>query len=734
MSNWKMKDYNVCWKEQSKNAGESMPVGGFDIGCNVWVEKDEVFLYMAQSGAFDESGRMLKAGRIRISFDKPVFARGFSQELKLSEGHIEIMGQDMLTLLVWADAYKSCVHIDVKSQVPVKMKCTYETWRGETSGYENKDIVRGSDEEIVFYHRNQKTPVFDERIWEQGLEEIREEFPNVEKNRTCGGVLLAKGMKYQGKVTGNYINNSFDGYVLEAVRAKKNYGIRICLLTRQAETIEQWETELTKLKEGCCSEQRAWQKTKQWWKAYWTRSYVVIGEKEETDKDWQVGRNYQLFRYMLAANAYGEFPTKFNGGLFTVDSSLWHENHKDGGSPDERDWGGIMFTAQNQRLVYWPMIKSGDFDMMKPQFDFYKRLVKPMKMRTRHFFGLEDCACYCEQTDANGLSGYYGKYGLDYPLYVRYHHVQALEFAYMMLKYHKTSGEDISEYMPFIFSVLDYYDRNFAKTDENGKRIIFPSTAMETYHGEDNIYIWGREGAEAANYNENEVAVTNPADVISALDNSITELLETTYGTAKQRERLRKLQGELPDIPLEIKRGKEVVAPCEKPKRYVKINCEIPQLNTVYPYNTYGINKPETMELARNTYLYAWDEEDQKQHISWHPNGIYAARVGLMEEAQKYMYLKLCDSGRRFPAFWGPGHDFTPDHNWGGSGMIGVQEMLVQEYADCIYLLPAWNLQTDVKFKLWLSDRRVIEAEYRDGTLNYRITPKTEKKVIAPVL
>ena len=36
-------------------------------------------------------------------------------------------------------------------------------------------------------------------------------------------------------------------------------------------------------------------------------------------------------------------------------------------------------TAQNQRLVYWPMLKSGDFDLMKSQFDFYLRLLPTAK-------------------------------------------------------------------------------------------------------------------------------------------------------------------------------------------------------------------------------------------------------------------------------------------------------------------------------------------------------------------
>jgi hypothetical protein len=55
--------------------------------------------------------------------------------------------------------------------------------------------------------------------------------------------------------------------------------------------------------------------------------------------------------------------------------------------PDERDWGGLIFTAQNQRLVYRPMIKNGDFEMMKPQFTFYTRMLKSEKKRTEYFFG-----------------------------------------------------------------------------------------------------------------------------------------------------------------------------------------------------------------------------------------------------------------------------------------------------------------------------------------------------------
>ena len=58
--------YNVVWDSTSKNAAESMPLVGGDIGCNVWVENGDVLLYVQRSGSLDENGEYLKMGRFRI--------------------------------------------------------------------------------------------------------------------------------------------------------------------------------------------------------------------------------------------------------------------------------------------------------------------------------------------------------------------------------------------------------------------------------------------------------------------------------------------------------------------------------------------------------------------------------------------------------------------------------------------------------------------------------------------
>src|SRR5687767_7033150 len=56
--------YNITWNSQSHDAAGSMPCGGGDIGLNVWVEKGELYIYIAKSGSFDENNALLKAGRL----------------------------------------------------------------------------------------------------------------------------------------------------------------------------------------------------------------------------------------------------------------------------------------------------------------------------------------------------------------------------------------------------------------------------------------------------------------------------------------------------------------------------------------------------------------------------------------------------------------------------------------------------------------------------------------------
>src|SRR4051812_32379005 len=86
--------YNIVWTTQGKNAAESMPCGGGDIGLNVWVEKNKLLIYIARSGSFDENNALMKSGRIRVKLSPNLLEQGnFRQELHLKEGYITVSGK-----------------------------------------------------------------------------------------------------------------------------------------------------------------------------------------------------------------------------------------------------------------------------------------------------------------------------------------------------------------------------------------------------------------------------------------------------------------------------------------------------------------------------------------------------------------------------------------------------------------------------------------------------------------
>ena len=109
-----------------------------------------------------------------------------------------------------------------------------------------------------------------------------------------------------------------------------------------------------------------------------------------------------------------------------------------------------------------------------------------------------------------------------------------------------------------------------------------------------------------------------------------------------------------------------------------------------------------------------------------------------MDECVEYQFKKLGDNeeGRRFPAFWGPGLDaIVPDGDRVASAAIGLQEMLLQNIGDKIYVLPCWEEGVDVDFKLHAPMQTTVEVSYRNGEFKtLTVVPASrEKDVVVPM-
>jgi hypothetical protein len=96
--------YNVVWDTPSRDSLDSMPLSGRrGAAANVWVQDGSVWLYLAHNGAYDEQGRLLKLGCVRITpVDGKLGETDFRQELALATGSISIQQGDFKASLWFA--------------------------------------------------------------------------------------------------------------------------------------------------------------------------------------------------------------------------------------------------------------------------------------------------------------------------------------------------------------------------------------------------------------------------------------------------------------------------------------------------------------------------------------------------------------------------------------------------------------------------------------------------------
>ena len=754
---------NVIWNTPSRNSSESMPCGGGDIGMNIWVEEGDILFYLSRSGTFDENNCQLKQGRFRIRLFPSPFkdAKDFRQELKLKDGYVEVSAGGT-QIQLWADVYHPVVHVEITNAQPLRTEVSYENWRykermirkgeGQQCSYKwappkgavtTADFVSLSSKRklpgmtkkenlLLFYHRNPEQTVFDIVVAQQGMENVKSQMMNPLKHLTFGGYLFGDNLEYTGTTDNIYAGTDYRAWNFRSSKVSRKEQFCIVLHTEKTATVEQWEQDLQinlqriaplgKISSKIVSQDK--KQTRLWWNAFWQRSFIEpIGDTEnKNDSDIkEITRNYTLFRYMLGCNAYGSVPTKFNGGLFTFDPC--HIDEKQAFTPDYRKWGGGTMTAQNQRLVYWPMLKSGDFDMMSSQFDFYNRMLKNAELRTQVYWQ-HNGACFCEQIENYGLPNpaeygfkrpeWFDK-GVEYNAWLEYEWDTILEFCQMILETKNYANADITPYLPLIESSLTFFDEHYRQLasrrgrkalDGNGQLVLFPGSACETYK-----------------------MTNNASSTIAAL----RTVLEN-YG--KKDEMLKTI----PPIPLRYIEIKDSLNPTASPELKQTIspavswerinNVETPQLYPVFPWRIYGVGK-ENLELARNTYFYDPEAIKFRSHVGWKQDNIWAACLGLTEEAKRLTLAKLSNGPHRFPAFWGPGYDWTPDHNWGGSGMIGLQEMLLQTNGEQILLFPAWSKEWDIHFKLHAPGETTVEATLKDGKVtDLKVLPESRKKDI----
>jgi len=708
--------YNVVWDSPSKNSLGSMPLGNGDIGINAWVEENgDLQIYISKTDAWSENGQLLKLGKVRIKLDPNPFITGnqFSQELLLQKGEIRIragQGTNTVEIVLRADALHPVVDLSVVSGMPVAARVIIEPWRLKARPMLNAEELnsvyglRSTAQEpvmvepdtflppagnrLTWYHRNTRS-IWAENLELQALGELTKTQEDPLLGRIFGASVEAPGLSAKS------------GLEIATVNPLKKFTVSVYALTTTGKTEEEWKSELEKnirVVKSVKSPQRL-AGHYAWWENFWTRSYIFLSsENPEVSGETEiVTRGYVLQRFINACGGRGGAPIKFNGSIFTVDT--YDRSARKGFDADFRLWGG-SYWFQNTRLPYWSMLSAGDFEMMKPLFGMYLDAMPLRKAATKKYYGHQGAfypeTMYFWGTYNNGNYGYDRTGwpdGLTHNTYIRYYWTSGLELTDMMLDYYSMTGNRTfatDTLIPFAREILTFFSQHWPR-DIEGKILFVPAQSLETYQ-----------------------TAVDPTPDIAGLKEITRQLLELPEEvTGKEfRESILKLIPEIPEIPLRHTQAGMVIAPARHSAN--NANIENPELYAIWPFGVYGIYKPD-LEMAVRTF------HDRKYtfNIGWQHSAIQAACLGLGGEAAALVLDKFSHSDPecRFPAFWGPNYDWSPDQDHGTVAMTALQKMLLQCEGSEINRFPAWPARWDVVFRLAAPGNRQVEGSFRNGQI-----------------
>jgi len=705
---------DVVWHGLGTNENNSLPLGNGDLAANVWTEPNgDLVLLVAKSDAWTEMGKLVKLGRVRVHLSPNPFvgAAEVTQTLKLEDGSLELKsGGNVLD--VWADANRPVLHVEAKLQAAAAWSASLELWRTdqpdkagmfELSGPIH---VQGSadtvfparPDQIAWCHFNPDS-IYPLVLNEEHLAAVVGKYPDPLLHRCFGAALDGPGLV------------SSDDHTLISSTPGRDLRLDLVALTETSvDSPQVWRDQLDALVQtvGAVKLKKAWAEHQQWWANFWDRSWLHVAGTPDAEK---VSQGYLMQRYMLAASSRGAFPVKFNGGLFTVGHDLPAGQRADDHhhSPDFRAWGNSYWN-QNNRLLYWPLLATGDFDLLKPWFDMYLAALPLAEDRTQIYFhhagaSLPETMLFWGLPNLND-------FGRNNPTtelqssWQRYHIQGTLEIIAQMLdQYDMTqdAGFARTNIIPFADAIVTFYDQHWPR-GADGKIKISPAQSLETY----------------------QLDAVNPTPDLAGLNAILPRLLAlpAELVSTEQRQAWSQTLADLPPLPTGKTvagrlgdygagdpDGKSIILPAEKYGQTK--NGENPELYVAFPYRLYGVGKPG-LTLAQDTFAARRFPQD----TCWGQDGPQSAVLGLTSVAKKAAIAEFTNYGdEQFPWFWKAGHDWIPDYDNGGTGMITLQLMLLQCDGRRIQLLPAWPDDWTADFKLHAPYQTTVSGHVEHGKI-----------------
>lgn len=454
------------------------------------------------------------------------------------------------------------------------------------------------------------------------------------------------------------------------------------------------------------AQKRGWQalydEHKAYWASFWSKSALYLTSPEQT-ADYMANLWY-LNMYWAGCQSRGPYCPKFNGGNFLVEQ-------------DSRSWGG-SYWYQNTREMFWPLLAGNHLELVQPFVDLYWNTMPQHRRWAKELFKVGGL----QVQETMALDGSGDKFANPYTfLYL----TTGLECAYQFYTYAQYTADERflrEKAYPFLKEAVQFY-REWAKKGPDGKYHIYPCDARET---------WWR-------VQDGHVDLVGLKTVLPILLRESQRLgLD-----AEQRPGWEEFLDNLADLPL-MPDGQSY-APCIFPagppatdNEYVeklytekntshelseKKNCESVECDLLFPWGLAGIDSPDR-ERAQKTY-----ERRTYCGCGWDPSALWAARLGLGEEALSVMSIHA-QANQVWPqGFW----NSPATIRWAGTlvdcpyfDSAGVQatalnEMALQSYDGRLRLWPAVPAAWTGLFRLRALPGFLVTSEVAQGQVRYAL-------------
>lgn len=671
----------VTWSGTSEAPGDVLPLGNGRVGGSLRVRAGgSLEIDLTSAEGLDAHGRLLKLARFELALDAtpstPVDDASVSQQLILSDAEASVE-HPAFSLRARIDRRHPCLVLTMTTRASVSTRLTARPWRTEPRTVGREEVFAfwgrlGGPEPVVvppdrLRHATRTDPDGERRAllgwWHvvgasqlrsslalQGFGDLAHEVADPVGQRAFGTLVWAHASRRE----------PHQPWSLRTPR-RREHSWYVAIHACQARTPEAWWDAACAARQaldvsGPAARERHLAAARRTWGCGALQPYGTPGAE-------RVSAALAAQRYLTLAAGDGPWPVRFNGSLFTVDvpeTLIDPPPHQD---PDYRRWNGA-FWWQNTRLVYWPLLASGDEAVLEPLYALMDRAWPLARIRAQRWYGAAG-AVLPETMTPWGLHAD-GDYGWDRagrrigevanPFVRGYHHA-VLELAWLWLRHHRASRDDdaLVRRAPQLLDALRFFATT-ARPDRAGRLRWRGTQALETYHDVDD----------------------SAADIAAlyAITGALSRLPRRLLGAALD-DLARDVARRLPPLPTRRRRDGTTVWRAARTIRAAARNFENPELYAVFPYALTGRGR-RCVQLARATFA----ARRFRRTGGWYPDALHAAALGLTAAARRDVERNAAAVCGRFPAMFGPNFDWVPDQDHGNVTTLAVQRLALELVRD----------------------------------------------------